>query len=80
MDNIFLIQYPSAGNWRSIFLGKAWDRTKEALFLRTAAATVTEGVGLFMGLCAALTELLNSLYLYCFHVWGGCRMAWGRSP
>ena len=33
MNIIFLIQYLSTGNWREIFLGKAWDMTKEPLLL-----------------------------------------------
>ena len=44
MDNIFLIQNLSTGNCRGISLGEVWDRTKEALFLRSSAAVVTAGV------------------------------------
>ena len=62
MDKIFLIQDTSTGNWIAISLGESWDRTKEALFLRTASAAVMEGVGVSMGIRASLIESLNGLY------------------
>ena len=67
MDNIFLIQDPSTGNFRPIFLGDAWDRTKEALFVSTAAAEVMERVGLSMGLHATLIKSMNDLESECCH-------------
>ena len=58
---VFLIQDPSRGKWRDIFLDKAWDRNEEALFLRTAATAATAGAGVSMILHTALIESLNGL-------------------
>ena len=65
MYDIFLIRDTSTGtgNCRAILIGKKWDSTEEALFLSTAAAAVTAGVGVSIGLRTAMIKSLNGLDL-----------------